>query len=334
MGYLIQMRGPESYRTPIARGVLHNYASSSVRSTSLGTIVLVRTKPLQMIQALQFRAKNFLDDPEWRTRPWIHFEKDYHYRLIEHGIELGGLIEELDSSGHREGNLGLLGIVNFLARFSQVDHHLDEWFQEFQESAPSPLYTVTSPPSTPTAGGFDNTTFFEFPRLQLAVVTTHYWGIKIVLCSIVNAIALSLSRPQLAQGYSALDPGVRESMEQIIVEHDRERCVDLATKIMRTTPYCFAENMGLMAAQQSIFPMRAAMFLLERYPGDELDWCKALYSQFQEKKGLKYATEIGKVAGGYALDQQVTFRQRIEEMLEAETEADSPSRSWVEEEED
>ena len=91
-----------------------------------------------MVQALQWRKKNSLDDPEWRTRPWIHFGKDYHYRLIEYGIDLGGLIEELDESAHKEGNLGLTGSINFTARFSQIDHRLDERFREFQDAAPSP----------------------------------------------------------------------------------------------------------------------------------------------------------------------------------------------------
>ena len=58
--------------------------------------------------------------------------------------------------------------------------------------------------------------------------------------------------------------------------------------------------MGLLGAQKSLFALRVALFSLRRHPGEELKWCQAMYQEFDNRKGLRYAREIAKLDGKYS----------------------------------
>jgi hypothetical protein len=53
--------------------------------------------------------------------------------------------------------------------------------------------------------------------------------------------------------------------------------------------------MGLLGAQKSLFALRVALLALRRHPGEELKWCQAVYQEFDDRKGLRYAREMAKL---------------------------------------
>ncbi len=73
----------------------------------------------------------------------------------------------------------------------------------------------------------------------------------------------------------------------------------LATNIVRAMPFCLSDDQGLLGAQQSLFPLRTALFILRLYPGTELRRCEKFYVAMNERKGLRYAKEIAKMDGGH-----------------------------------
>ena len=75
--------------------------------------------------------------------------------------------------------------------------------------------------------------------------------------------------------------------------------VTLATQIMRAMPFCLSDEQGMLGAQQSLFPLRVALFILRLHPGMELRWCQNIYRIMDERKGLRYANEIAKLDGGH-----------------------------------
>lgn len=75
--------------------------------------------------------------------------------------------------------------------------------------------------------------------------------------------------------------------------------ITLATNIVRTMPFSLSPTQGLLGAQQSLFALRVALFILRLHPGPELRWCQSIYSIMHQRKGLRYATEIAKVDGGH-----------------------------------
>ena len=76
----------------------------------------------------------------------------------------------------------------------------------------------------------------------------------------------------------------------------------LATNIMRAMPFCLSDEQGMLGAQQSLFPLRAALFILRLHPGMELRWCQNIYRSMDEQKGLRYAKEIAKLDGGHGTE--------------------------------
>ena len=75
--------------------------------------------------------------------------------------------------------------------------------------------------------------------------------------------------------------------------------ITLATNIMRTMPYCLSDEQGMLGAQQSLFALRGALFILRLHPGMELRWCQSIYRVLDQRKGLRYAKEIAKLDGGH-----------------------------------
>ena len=75
--------------------------------------------------------------------------------------------------------------------------------------------------------------------------------------------------------------------------------ITFATNIVRTMPFCLSDEQGMLGAQQSLFALRVALFILRLHPGMELRWCQSIYRILHERKGLRYATEIAKLDGGH-----------------------------------
>ena len=301
MGYLIQMRGPEQYHTPIARSVLHSFSFASVGLTGSCLIFTCTHAFAQMIQSVQFRRGTFLNSPEWRNKPFALDKKEIQYRLFEFGFEIGALMEADDKSGVRRGKLDLQTSMGYPRVYAALITRLDMWFLDFLAESPSPMFWENGPDEVGTAEPHQPK-HFAFPNLRLASITNSYWALKLILYNLTGAVchALLLEHPTL-QSHAPkgiADPQARQELLNLLNQYTKAHTLELATNILRAMPYVFNDRMGLTAAQQNLFPLRVALFVTRQYPGEELQWCEAIYKQLAEKKGLRYAIEIAKRTDG------------------------------------
>ncbi|KAL9631449.1 MAG: hypothetical protein Q9164_005884, partial [Protoblastenia rupestris] len=214
-----------------------------------------------MIQGLQFRKKSFLGNEEWRTKPWQNTKKDIHDRLLELGFEFGALLEEVDNSGLKEGKLDAPTCVSFPQRYAALDVRMDVWFQDLLTETPSPLFWLSSE-ADGQAPDSVRSNRFNFLNLRLAGIVLTYWGLKLVLSNVLAIIcgALLFHHPALQSDApeTIAYPHGRQILLQFLDYHNKAYCIELATKIMRSMSYVLNDNMGLLGAQHSLFPLRVA----------------------------------------------------------------------------
>ncbi|KAL2052932.1 hypothetical protein ABVK25_006873 [Lepraria finkii] len=94
--------------------------------------------------------------------------------------------------------------------------------------------------------------------------------------------------------------GLKSTAQRLLAQHGTPRRLELATSVMRLIPCCLNDSMGLLGAQKSLYALRVALFSLRRHPGGGLKWCQAVYKEFDNRKGLRYAREIAKLDGKYS----------------------------------
>lgn len=144
----------------------------------------------------------------------------------------------------------------------------------------------------------------HFSSLRLAITTLLYWGINTILSYFVNLIGENMATH--VPNFRSM-PNIWGSLSvgEILDLHKEDLCIEYSTNILRTMAYILRDDMGLMAAQQAIFPIRVALFHLRLRGGPEKDWAQNLYDQVVERKGLKFAAPLSKTDGGYARDRKV-----------------------------
>ena len=256
-----------------------------------------------MIQCIQYRKSTFLGNPEWLTLPWGKKGKDIYQQLYDKGFLLGALLEDIDNAGLAKENNNLSVVSGFLGRLSSLDEDLNLWFRVLLQQSPSPLYWHVEPTSSSRhlIEYAQPRPPFAFRTLLSANTIVKYWGLRIILS---NTIALTCQRvlsmtTQLpAYPSSSTSPPILQDLHvmslRLLKANAGPNILEFATNIVRSMSYCLNENMGLIGAQKSLFPMRIALFVLQRHPGEDLKWCQAMYQELNSVKGIRYAREIGK----------------------------------------
>ena len=256
-----------------------------------------------MIQCIQYRKSTFLGNPEWLTLPWGKKGKNIYQQLYDKGFLLGAILEDIDNAGLTEENNNISIVSGFLGRLSSLDEDLNLWFRTLCDESPSPLYWHIEPTSSSRHLIEHDQPHppFAFHTLLSANTIVKYWGLRIILS---NTIALTCQRvlsitTQLpAYPSSSTSPPILQELHtmslQLLKANAGPNILEFATNIVRSMPYCLNENMGLIGAQKSLFPMRIALFVLQRHPGKDLQWCQAMYQELNSGKGIRYAREIGK----------------------------------------
>lgn len=256
-----------------------------------------------MIQSIQNRKSTFLGNFEWLTLPWGKKGKAIYQQLYDKGFLLGALLEDIDNAGLAKENDNTTIVSGFLGRLSRLDEDLNLWYRNFLQESPSPLYWHVESTSHSSHLVDHDQLYprFAFHTLLSANTIVNYWGLRIILS---NTIALTCQRilsmtTQLpACPSSSTSPPILQDLHtmslRLLKANAGPNILGFATNIVRSMPYCLNENMGLIGAQKSLFPMRIALFVLQRHPGEVQKWCQAMYQELTSGKGIRYAREIGK----------------------------------------
>lgn len=258
-----------------------------------------------MIQCIQYRKSTFLGNPEWLTLPWGKEGKDIYQQLYDKGFLLGAVLEDIDNAVLTEDDNDISVVSGFMGRLSSLDEDLDLWFRNLLQESPSPLYWHVEPTSSSRhlIEHDQPRPPFAFHTILSANTIVKYWGLRIILS---NTIALTCQRvlsitTQLPPfPLSSNSPPILQDLHtmslHLLKANAGPRILEFATNIVRSMPYCLNEKMGLIGAQKTLFPMRIALFVLQRHPGEgeDLKWCQAMYQELNSGKGIRYAREIGK----------------------------------------
>lgn len=262
---------------------------------------------LQMTQCIQFRRKTFLDSVEWRTKTWADCQNTIQGTLLQYGFRIGALIEQIDNSGLQQGEIPLEGCLPFISQFLEIDTELDDWFQGYIDGSSPSLIFAVAPAAAETSRSESSVAFSEqlgFPNLREASTTMVYWALKLCVSTVINMICSPLLEKHPALRPDAptamADTQSRGKLEEIINEHGRDHCLHLSNSIMRMVVCVAGDDKGLIGAQLALFPLRTVLFVLNRYPGEELRQVEEIYAQLDNEKGLHCAAEIAKFSGGYA----------------------------------
>ena len=243
------------------------------------------------------------------TLPWSETGKDVYQQLYDKGFALAALLEGTDNARLTNENTNISIVSEYLERLSGLDEELNFWYREVVRESLSPLYwhtqstsfgchlkEIVEPRTVPP---------FAFHTLRLAHIIVTYWALRLILS---NTIAFAcqhvLSTNNRVPSSSFISHQTSQEVEtmtfHLLEIHTRSHRLELAKNIIRSMPYCLSDNMGLMGPQKSLFALRTALFALQRYPGEELKWCRAMYQELDSRKGLRYAREIAKLDGGFS----------------------------------
>ena len=263
-----------------------------------------------MIQCIQFRKSSFLGDWEWSTIPWGDTGKDVYQRLYDQGFAIGALLEDMDNTNLSDIETRSSQLSSYLQRCCALHIDFESWYQQLLQQSPSPLYSTTEsnissgstielPPND--APNPQTLSPFTFPSLRLAYITTTFWALKLILSSEIALTCGAILSGETATQFIHADPDptvdLKDTAHRLLDQHGSAQRLELATNIMRSMVYSLNDNMGLLGAAKSLFPLRVALFALRRQPGEELKWCQAVYQELETKKGLRYAREIAKLDG-------------------------------------
>ncbi|KAI9704695.1 MAG: hypothetical protein M1820_005443 [Bogoriella megaspora] len=315
---LVQMRGPHAYQSELGARLFE-----SVRFTS-------------MIQSIQYRKRHFLASEEWCTVPFPN-GKDHRQNLYDIGLQIGCVAEDVDRLRDTSNPVERAMLFSHsLTEFNKIDPALDAWYDALLQKNPNPLWSV---PEEKLAR--DMTAIF-FSDIENAQLITCFWSLKLLVSIIVNQMCIrfqermgssppsgspsppsslhpSPASPSPPQQLLALVKGMQQS-------HNAWHRFNLASSIVRSTPYFLRKEMGLYASHSVLMPIRIAQYeLLDSRPGvdyqaddgdsqahaptqipsqqdkeEVLRICTDLYDQLVTTCGIGYAREIrsrGKIWG-------------------------------------
>lgn len=233
-----------------------------------------------MIQALQFRRSSFLGDAAWQTRPFQNSPKNKIQGIYDQGFKLATILENLDiaKASYKPGKTLMDAMIEGLQRCADLDDDLECCYVEFVLQSEEPIYTHVT--------GSTMADEMEFTSFMHADFMMYYWALRSLLSMIAATICQSIP-PELMQAQPFL-----------VAARDWPRnCIEVARKIVDSTPYLLRKEMGSLSAQRTIFPLRCAMGNLERFECPELEHCRALYRQLAEKKCWNFSRDVAKVNG-------------------------------------
>ena len=299
---IYQLRGPDSFKSPLARSMLEHHRGPA------------------MFHALQFRRVSFLTTPEWRAT--LEWEADIQQPLFDIGLRLAALLYEQDRhrgsiesstiaspsqdtpaaarDAHGPTTPDIDTLLSELNEFADLNSELEKIYPQLTSKA-SELGTALFW-DQPTMASSRHPPL-QFPSLFLARATMNYWAIQCLVSSAIAALVREIraADPQATasrspDSASSGSPPAEPSIDNLAGQHTMVRCHELAMLTVRGVDYCCQDAMGLAGPQRCIFPIRAALVVLEQGANTEdLAFAKWKLEELSSKRGVDYAKQLTKL---------------------------------------
>lgn len=254
-----------------------------------------------MVSCIKRRRTSVLANGRWLARPWDETSDSLHPRIYDKGFLLAALQQDIDKANLASADTSIPVLSQFLQRSIDLDTEFNTWYEEFLIRSPSPSYWPT-PSSTHTKNQEDLTSsgprglpLLSYPSLLVASMTLAFWALKLILSDEIASIC------HIIFSNHRTDTSATESIESLMLtamahraedQYGRQYRINLATDIVRSMPYCLNHTMGLLGPERAFFALRPAVSTLRRYPGSELDWCRAAHGRIEESSGLRGVMKI------------------------------------------
>ncbi|KAI9737232.1 MAG: hypothetical protein M1818_005764 [Claussenomyces sp. TS43310] len=314
------IRGHQSHTYGTAR--LLRFQRPTVSETPLRGALKDNIVFSAMILCLQYRTTVPFADLLPYIQDWPG-PKSTEQQLCHVGFRLAAIYEQIDQiSVATSTDVKMYHVSNALKFCSIVSKDLSSWYRELLHE---PAYPTSWPQflSRFDAHGRmheqqdEPQAAFSFPCLRLAHQMLGFWTFQMRLSTAVSLLheissKVGFDQTQTFDGTAsqlpepvptlndALFPNSDSAHEYMPlgIPHDAAHHVELATNIVRGTPYCLGHDMGLASAQRCIFYLNNALFTLRRHPCQMLTQCEELFHELAFDKGLHFARDILRVSGG------------------------------------
>lgn len=169
---------------------------------------------------------------------------------------------------------------------------MELWNESFLRESSKPLYwRRDAAVNCLETDGFPFASTLEFHSLRAALTTIMFWALQLVLSStIYHHLLFQLQPSQLED----INKNLGYSREPFYMKYSVSFMVGIAENIAGTVPYLMHPDMGTVACQRLLFPLRVAMSIFQPRPGPELAWFKFVFRKLASEKGIKFGEGIAK----------------------------------------
>ncbi|KAL5316396.1 hypothetical protein ACEPPN_015441 [Leptodophora sp. 'Broadleaf-Isolate-01'] len=225
---LVQERGPETFK----RGVLHQLFTSFRIFMVLGSI--------------QQRKDSFLDDPSWKTIPFMSEPKSLMQNLLDEVAGLPALLQRLDTISIPRRESQDMEISSLLSDFVSQMNHLEDWEKNLKLTSGSNLLWWPVASSSERKTTFP--TSYGFANILIANTMLHCWSFLIIVQISIGSLRIVTDRNDTGL---PVEPRHRSGLSQ-------DKTVELAKDICKSMQYHLQPEMKLYGPAATLFPINIA----------------------------------------------------------------------------
>ncbi|KAH8651529.1 hypothetical protein BGZ60DRAFT_549781 [Tricladium varicosporioides] len=259
---LVQGRGPGSFKS----GTLHQLFTSF--------------RVFMVLGAIQQRKETFLDEPRWKTTPFVSESKSFMQSLLDQVSGLPTLLQRLDLiSGSGLGWQNNVIATLYNDYISQIIS-LESWGAELMLNSESNLlwWPVALSSNADTTFSIQ----YNFANILIANTISHYWGFLLILQISIETLRSISSK----QGLENACP-TKHSVEFL-----QDKTVEVANDICRGMDYHLQPEMKLYGPAATLFPINIALQVFRGAKRvKEVKWCEDFILKLRQM-GVRLAPHV------------------------------------------
>jgi hypothetical protein len=201
---------------------------------------------LQVLGSIQQRKQSFLDDPAWKTIPFMSEPRSLMQSLLDEVAGLPALLQRLDtiSISRRESQDG--EISSLLSGFVSQMNHLENWEKNLKLTSGSNLLWWHVASSSDPKTTFPNS--YGFANILIANTMLHCWSFLIIVQKSIGSLRIVTDRHDTE---FPVEPRHGSGLSQ-------DKTVELAKDICKSMQYHLQPEMKLYGPAATLFPINIA----------------------------------------------------------------------------
>lgn len=248
---------------------------------------------LQVLGSIQQRKESFLDDPSWKTIPFMSEPKSLMQSLLDEVAGLPALLRRLDTIPISRLESQDREISSLLSDFVSQMNHLGNWEKNLKLTSGSNLLWW------PVASSSDlKTTFptsYGFANILIANTMLHCWSFLIIVQISIGSLRTITDRNDTEL---PVEPHHSSGLSQ-------DKTVELAKDICKSMQYHLQPEMKLYGPAATLFPINIAfqVFRAARMM-KEAAWCEDSIVKLSQM-GVRLAPYVPWISGSESVQPEI-----------------------------